>query len=248
MKGVLLAAGRGKRLRPLTDSIPKPLIELSGHPILEWALTGLRDAGIDDIAIITGYRGDQIRDYFQNGSRWNLSLHYFVQKEQSGTANAVLPAADFLNDEPFFLGYGDIFVPPQNYLKMHDIFQQSAQDSILAVRAVDDPSAAGVVLIENGCLSGIIEKPAPGTAPGNLINAGLMILQPEIFQHIRHVTPSVRGEYELTDALVGLAQKSAVHIYRITDYWSDIGTLNKLETATDWIKSHGVTLADQTCA
>lgn len=237
MKAVLLAAGRGKRLQPLTDDRPKPLIEVGGRPILEWILMGMKQAGIREIAVITGHLGERLKAYFGSGKSLDMQLAFYPQEIQDGTARAVLPAESFLDDAPFLLGYGDIIVPPDTYTKMIAMHRIHPQDSVLAAREVDDPSSCGALAVRNGKLVDIVEKPAPGKAPGNLINAGIMILQPEILDHIRKVPPSPRGEYELTDALVSLARHTDVWIYPIPEFWSDIGTVEKLVETDRWLRN-----------
>ncbi len=231
MKGILLAAGRGVRLSPLTDHTPKPLLPVGGKPILQRIIEGLEINEVRDLAIIVGHLADQIIEYFGDGARFNVNIHYFHQKIVDGTARAVLPAADFIQNEPFFLGYGDVLVDRQDYQAFFQAYQNALSDSLLAAWASDTPWIGGVLVIQNERLVDLVEKPAKGTEPGNLINAGLMVLQPEIFDHIRQVKPSPRGEYELTDALLSLARRSTVRIHQLKTFWSDIGTFDKLRQA-----------------
>lgn len=231
MKGILLAAGRGVRLSPLTDHNPKPLLRVGGKPILQRIIEGLQICGVRDLAIVVGYLADQIIDTFGDGSKFNININYFDQKIVNGTARAVLPAADFVRNEPFFLGYGDVLVDQKDYHAFFRAYREHPSDSLIAAWASDTPWIGGVLVTHNERLIGLVEKPAKGTEPGNLINAGLMILQPEIFEHIRQVKPSPRGEYELTDALLSLAQNSTVRIHRLKTFWSDIGALDKLRQA-----------------
>ncbi len=231
MKGVLLAAGKGNRLKPLTDHTPKPLLPVGGKPILQRIIEGLADAGIDQLAIIVGHLSEMMVDYFGDGSRYGVSIRYFQQTVCDGTAHAVLPAAEFLDKEPFFLGYGDILVDPLNYTGIRHEFERYPEDSVITGWASDTPWAGGVLIQKGERLTGLVEKPPKGTEPGRLINAGLMILQPEVIDHIRQVTPSPRGEYELTDALLTLARTSIVRVHEIRSFWSDIGTHDKLSQA-----------------
>ncbi|MGB3975632.1 MAG: sugar phosphate nucleotidyltransferase [bacterium] len=231
MKGILLAAGRGVRLSPLTDYNPKPLLRVGGKPILQRIIEGLQICGVGDLAIVVSHLADQIIEYFGDGARFNVNIHYFHQKIVDGTARAVLPAADFIQNEPFFLGYGDVLVDLQDYRAFFQAYQNALSDSLLAAWASDTPWTGGVLVIQNERLVDLVEKPAKGTEPGNLINAGLMVLQPEVFDHIRQVKPSPRGEYELTDALLSLARSSTVRIHQLKTFWSDIGTFDKLRQA-----------------
>lgn len=237
MKGVLLAAGIGKRLKPLTDHIPKPLIPVHGTPILEWIIRGLRDAGVTELAIITGHLAVHLETFFGDGSDLGVALSYHRQEVRNGTGYAVLPAESMLRNAPFFLGYGDILVGPGNYQALMNCFNAHSGDSVLSAWRVDDPSSCGALGITDGRLTDLVEKPAPGTAPSNLINAGLMILQPSIFDDIHALKPSPRGEYELTDALLSLARRTNVWVHELTGFWSDVGTHEKLAEAEAWFSS-----------
>ncbi|MBN1879220.1 NTP transferase domain-containing protein [bacterium] len=237
MKGVLLAAGQGVRLKPLTDTTPKPLIPVAGVPILERIITGLVSAGINQLAVVVGHLSGMIQEYFGDGAQFGADIRYFQQANRDGTARAVLPAESFLMREPFFLGYGDILVESSNYLKLRTCFEHHPNDSVISGWASDAPWTGGVLIREADRLTGLIEKPLRGSEPGNLINAGLMILQPDVLEHIRSVQPSPRGEYELTDALLSLAVVTTVRIFEITSFWSDIGTHEKLSEADHYFRS-----------
>ncbi|MCD4653663.1 nucleotidyltransferase family protein [bacterium] len=236
MRGILLAAGKGVRLQPLTTDTPKPLLRVGNKPILTRIIEGLRDSGVSEFAIVVGHLSEQIKDYYGTGEKLGVRITYFHQSIRNGTAGAVLPAADFLSGAPFFLGYGDILVEKNNYTKLMKLHRQNPKDSIISGWHSETPWAGGV-LIKNkrDRLIGLIEKPSQGQAsialPGNLINAGLMILQPDILQHIHRVKPSSRGELELTDALLSLAKVSIMHVIELHTFWSDIGTHDKLQKA-----------------
>ena len=238
MKAVLLAAGRGKRLRPLTDHTPKPLISIGGKPILEWIIEGLKQEGITDFAIIIGHLGETLKSHFQTNPIPGVTVSFFEQAVRDGTARAVLPARDFVGSNPFFLGYGDIFIAPENYGTLIRKFKSNPSEGVLGVRHVADPSSGGAVLVQDDRLLDLVEKPDSGNAPSNLINAGIMMMPPEIMAHIEQVQPSKRGEYELTDALLSLARSTGVRICRITRFWSDVGTPEKLREADTWIQAH----------
>lgn len=109
MKAFILAAGKGKRLKPITNNIPKPLIEIKGKPLLEWSLIKLRSAGIKEIVINLHYLGDQIVDYFGNGKKLDLKINYSFEKRLLGTGGALIQGKNFLNDSPFLLISGDLW-------------------------------------------------------------------------------------------------------------------------------------------
>ncbi len=109
MKAFILAAGKGKRLKPITNNIPKPLIEIKGKPLLEWSLIKLRSAGVKEIVINLHYLGDQIVDYFGNGKKLDLKINYSFEKRLLGTGGALIQGKNFLNDSPFLLISGDLW-------------------------------------------------------------------------------------------------------------------------------------------
>ncbi len=114
-KAVILAAGRGTRMRELTADLPKPMIEVRGKPVLQHIVEGLRDAGICEFLIVVGYRGDTVRNFLGDGSRYNIAIRYATQTVQDGTGRVVDLARDFVGDSAFVLSYGDILVDPANY-------------------------------------------------------------------------------------------------------------------------------------
>src|SRR5206468_7729092 len=120
-KAVVLAAGRGTRMRELTDEVPKPMIEVRGKPVLQHIIEGLRDAGIREFLVIVGYRADAVQKFFGNGSCYEAVIDYATQVTQDGTGRVVDLARDFVGDYPFILSYGDILVDPANYERVVDL-------------------------------------------------------------------------------------------------------------------------------
>src|SRR5262249_48388477 len=114
-KAVILAAGRGTRMRELTAELPKPMIEVRGKPVLQHIVEGLRDAGIRELLIVVGYRADAVQDFFGDGSRYKVTIQYETQTMLDGTGRVVELARDFVGSRPFILAYGDILVDPVNY-------------------------------------------------------------------------------------------------------------------------------------
>jgi len=120
-KAVILAAGRGTRMRELTAKLPKPMIEVHGKPVLQHILEGLRNAGIGDLLLIVGYCAEAVREFFGDGSRYNVAIQYATQTVQDGTGRVVELARDFIGNRPFVLAYGDILVDPTNYGRLVDL-------------------------------------------------------------------------------------------------------------------------------
>src|SRR6266403_4248156 len=140
-KAVLLAAGRGTRMRELTVDLPKPMIEVRGKPVLQHIVEGLREAGVRDFLIIVGYRADAVQNFFGDGSRYNIEIQYTTQLVQDGTGRVVDLARNFAGDSPFVLNYGDILVDPGNYKGLLDRPHDS--EAISSVTRGEDVSKGG---------------------------------------------------------------------------------------------------------
>jgi len=233
-KAVILAAGRGIRMRELTAELPKPMIEVRGKPVLQYILKGLRNAGIRDCLIVVGYRADAVRDFFRDGSRYNLAIQYRTQTVQDGTGRVVALAHDFVADRPFILGYGDILVEPANYKRLVDL--PNDIEAMLTVTRGEDVSKGGAVFVNEGMeLVDIREKVQPVAGIGDagsrdhrsglqpFYNAGLYAFRPSIFDFTAKLKPSPRGEYELTDAIRDLALSGKkVKAIEVTGKWADV--------------------------
>ena len=134
MKAVILAAGEGNRLKPITSSRPKPMIPIAGKPLLEHTIAGLRDAGINDILLIVGYKEDVIKNYFSNGiDQFNVNIEYVTQEEYLGTAHATGYARDFIKDDTFLMMYGDLLVSPIIFKEALQKFNQSKSESLISL-------------------------------------------------------------------------------------------------------------------
>lgn len=230
-KAVLLAAGRGSRLGALTADTPKPLLAAAGRPIIVHILEGLRRAGIEEITVVTGYLGDVLERELGNGEASGLHLRYVRQTELDGTARALALARDWLGDERFFAGWGDILVRPENYRRV--VRAAHLADAAIAVNEVDDPWAgAAVYLDDSNVVQRIVEKPPKGTSTTRWNNAGLSVLGPAIWPEIDRLEVSERGEYELPRAVAALVVSGArVVAVPVEGEWFDIGTAEDLERA-----------------
>src|SRR5690348_6556192 len=120
-KAVLLAAGRGTRMREMTAEIPKPMLEVRGKPVLQYIVEGLRDASVSEFLIIVGYRADAVQNFFGDGSRYKIAIQYSTQTVQDGTGRVIELAKNFVANDPFILGYGDILVAQENYKRIADL-------------------------------------------------------------------------------------------------------------------------------
>jgi len=219
---VILAAGRGTRMRELTAELPKPMINVRGKPVLQHIVEGLRNAGIRDCLIVVGYRADAVRDFFGDGSRYKVAIQYKTQTVQDGTGRVVELAQDFVGNRPFILAYGDILVDPANYKRVVDLHKDI--EGLLTVTRGEDVSKGGAVFLDDRMhLLDLREKPKPGEPPSLWYNAGLYAFRPSIFDFTAKLKPSPRGEYELTDAIRELAQSGrTVKALELTGEWADV--------------------------
>jgi NDP-sugar pyrophosphorylase family protein len=230
MKAVVLAAGVGKRLRPLTLTVPKPMVPVGGHPVLEYILAGLRGAGVREFLIVTGYLAEQVETHFGDGGRWGLRCEYRRQEAPTGSADAALLAESFIGGEPFFMSWGDILTSPDNYLAVARRHAAGGADAVLGLNWMDDVSAGGAVYRDGERVTDLIEKPPPGTAATNWNNAGVMILPPAIFPLLREMEPSPRGERELPRAIPTMIRRGMSVIgVEFGGLWSDVGTPEQVE-------------------
>ncbi|HYM38792.1 MAG TPA: bifunctional sugar-1-phosphate nucleotidylyltransferase/acetyltransferase [Thermoplasmata archaeon] len=219
MKAVILAAGEGTRMRPLTANLPKPLLPVAGKPFLRHTLEAVRRAGIRDVTILIGWQGHRIRESFGRGEELGLSIAYEEQAERLGTAHALGQLRAHV-DGPFLSINGDVVVSG-DALRELVAFQGKAGGPTLALAEVPDPRPFGVVEIKDGRVTGLEEKPRSPKA--HLINAGIYVFEPDIFPLIDATPKSPRGEFEITDTIRMLLAKRDVHGFRLPGEWLDVG-------------------------
>jgi UDP-N-acetylglucosamine diphosphorylase/glucosamine-1-phosphate N-acetyltransferase len=237
MKAVILAAGEGVRLQPITSTRPKHLIKLAGKPILERCLDALKAAGISEALIVTHYMGDAIRQYFGSGEAVGLKLDYVEQEAVLGTGNAVATVESQIKGD-FILVYGDLLFDSGVTKCVLDLFRAEKPAAVMAVVPVEKPESYGVVELENqNMVKRIVEKPPVGEAPSNLANAGLYAFSDQVFEVLKQVRASVRGEWELTDAISMLVEqgKPVLAAQISSDDWMDIGRPWDLLEANRWV-------------
>jgi dTDP-glucose pyrophosphorylase len=221
-RAVLLAAGRGTRMREMTAELPKPMLEVRGRPVLQHIVEGLREAGAGDLLIIVGYHADAVQNFFGDGSRYNISIQYATQVVQDGTGRVVNLARNFAGDLPFVLSYGDILVDPANYKRLLDLPHDI--EAIISVTRGEDTTNGGAVFLNDKMeLVDLREKSKPGEATSPWYNAGIYTFRPSIFDFTAKLKPSPRGEYELTDAVRALAHSGKkVKALELTGEWADV--------------------------
>jgi len=221
-RAVILAAGRGTRMRELTNDVPKPMIEVRGKPVLQYIVQGLRDAGVRKFLIIVGYHAEAVRNFFGDGGSHNASIEYATQTVQDGTGRVVNLARDFTGGSPFALSYGDILIGQENYKRIVDL--PDDMEAVITVTRGEDVSKGGAVFVnEQMELVDLREKPKPGEPTSPWYNAGLYAFRPSIFEFIEKLKPSPRREYELTDAIRDLAHSGRkVRALEVTGEWADV--------------------------
>jgi bifunctional UDP-N-acetylglucosamine pyrophosphorylase/glucosamine-1-phosphate N-acetyltransferase len=215
MQAIILAAGEGTRMHPLTYTRPKVMLSVANRPTLEHLIVELKKAGVNNVVLVVGYRDNTIRAYFEDGKEWDIEIKYVSQRKQLGTADALKSAAHLLQDR-FLMINGDAILQKRD---LEPILQ--AKGMVLGVKEVENPEDFGVVETEAGKVVRILEKPEK--PPTNLINAGVYRFTEEIFEFIDATPISRRGEYEITDTIQmaidsGIAFK-AMNITR----WIDMG-------------------------
>ena len=183
MKAMILAAGMGTRLRPLTDNRPKCLMPLAGRPLIEWTITWLKKYGVTACIINLHYLQEQVKDFIGDGSQFGLEVHYSFEPVLLGTAGAVKKVADFF-DEPFYLIYGDNF-SQWNLEEMKVFFELHRPMAIMAVHWRSDVTQSGMIeMAGDGQITKIIEKPKIEDVTSHYVNAGFFLMDPEIFRYI----------------------------------------------------------------
>jgi dTDP-glucose pyrophosphorylase len=251
MKAVILAAGKGTRMKDLTQSVPKPMLRVQGKPILEHIVEGLILAGIKEFFIVTGWQAETIESYFGNGKKWGVTIQYGRQIVQDGTGKAPEIAQKFVGQSSFLLTYGDILVKPETYQRMLARFAEKKFDGLLTVTAGQDVTKGGILFFdESFTLSHLVEKPSHEQLrqlreQGILkegapvwYNAGIYVFGPDLYTYTCRLQKSPRGEYELTDAIIAMSHDhKQLAGLEIAGRWVDVRdpqTLEELEKATNF--------------
>ncbi|GGF93053.1 sugar phosphate nucleotidyltransferase [Paenibacillus abyssi] len=227
MKAVIMAGGKGTRLRPLTSNTPKPMVPLLDRPVMEYTIELLKKHGIRDIAVTVQYLPEVIRNYFGDGSEFGVRLHYFEEDCPLGTAGSVKNAEEFL-DETFIVISGDALTD-FDLKKAIDFHHDKKAAATLVLTHVESPLEFGVVMTdEHGEIIRFLEKPCWGEVFSDTVNTGIYVLDPEIFQYFD------RGqEFDFSKDLFPLLMQHhrPLYGYVAEGYWSDIGNLSQYRQA-----------------
>lgn len=233
MKGVILAAGKGSRLFPVTHVIPKPLLPLANRPTLFYAFDRLKEMGVTDIAVVVGENEAKMREALGDGSAQGVHLTYVRQPEAKGLAHAVGYAKEFVDGDRFVLYLGDALYGA-DFEEHANKFLDSGCANLNIVKPVPDPSRFGVANVEGDQIVKLVEKPKEPES--NLAMAGLYFFGPELWDILPDLQPSGRGEYEITDAIQMLIDRgNTVLAGHYEAEWFDTGTLDSFLASSQWL-------------
>ncbi len=242
-KALILAAGRGTRLRPLTDTTPKPMLPIHGKPIIGYIIDGLILAGVREFHVVVGYLREQLEDYLASRATSKIKFTCINQGNMNGTGGAALLGKGVMN-APFVLTYADILVSHAAYKRLIEIAQVTSSISFaLLANPVEDPSRGAAIYFNNNgdIVKKIIEKPPPGTSSTKWNNAGCYVLGPSIFPEIVATPLSPRGEVEITATLQRMLNHGEkIHGCRLApgEFWCDVGypdIYQKLNASSAWL-------------
>ena len=228
MKGVVLAGGKGSRLRPFTYSGAKQLVPIANTPVLHFPVRQLVDAGITEIALVVGDTENQIREAMGDGSAFGARFTYVRQEAPLGIAHGALVCREFVGAESFVLYLGDNVL--QGGIEAFvERFGAEAPLASVILREVTDPRAFGVAEMRGERLERVVEK--PDTPPSNLAVIGVYAFSPAVFEVIARQTPSARGELEIADAINGLLALGTVTVTETDAFWIDTGKMEDILAA-----------------
>jgi len=234
MKAIILAAGKGTRLYPVTLTMPKPLVPVANKALIKYAIETLTHMGASEIGLVVPSLESPIRQALGDGlSTVGVSLTYIEQADPRGLAHAVKVAQPFLGDEPFLMYLGDnIFQDSMETLTAR--FEETGAGAAVALTEVPDPTRFGIAELEGDRIKRLIEKPKD--PPSNLAIAGVYVFQPAIFDAIDHIKPSWRNELEITDAIQYLLDHGhAVIPYIVEGWWIDAGNADSIILANQLV-------------
>jgi glucose-1-phosphate thymidylyltransferase len=236
VKGLVLSGGAGTRLRPITHTSAKQLVPVANKPVLFYGLEAMRAAGIDEVGIVVGETRAEIEAAVGDGSRFGLKITYLPQAAPLGLAHAVLISEEFLGAEPFVMYLGDNLLK-EGIAPFVRAFEASRPDALILLQQVQDPREYGIAELDgDGGVARLVEKPAEPRS--NLALVGVYLFTPAVFASVRAITPSARGELEITDAIQHMIDRGLrVEPHTVTGWWKDTGKLDDMLEANRLILS-----------
>jgi NDP-sugar pyrophosphorylase family protein len=233
MKAIILAGGEGTRLRPLTLTTPKPLVDVQGKTLTEHVFAILKQAGVDEVIMSISYLADKIEEYLGDGSKFGLKISYLLEPTRMGTAGPfiLLKRQGVKFDEPFFVVNGDnLFALDIAAWKEFHITHGGA--ATIALKPVADVSSRGVARLEDDRITEFVEKPDPKNAPSNLISSGYYLFSPQVFDAVDETKDFSMLE---VDVFPALARAGLLYGFVDDGQWFDTGTLERYEEVKrDW--------------
>jgi len=226
MKGLVLSGGAGTRLRPITHTSAKQLVPVANKPVLFYGLEAMRAAGITEVGIVVGDTHEEIEAAVGDGSRFGLAVTYIPQEAPLGLAHAVLISEAFLGAEPFVMYLGDNLLK-EGIAPFVRAFEQSAPDALILLQKVKDPGEYGIAELQDGRVVQLVEKPAEPKS--DLALVGVYLFTPAVFESVKAIAPSARGELEITDAIQHMIDRGLrVEPHTVTGWWKDTGKLEDM--------------------
>lgn len=242
MKGVILAAGKGSRLYPVTKVVPKPLLPIVNKPTLAYAFDQLKGCGISEVCVVVGDNEKVMRESLGDGSAFGLKLSFVRQDDPKGLAHAVGFAKEFVGGDDFVLYLGDA-IYDRPLAPFVEQFKASGAANLNLVKEVADPRRFGVANVVDGRIVKLVEKPAQPES--NLAMAGMYVFGPQIWDVLPELQPSARGEYEITDAIQVLVDQGELVVPGIYEgSWFDTGTLDSFLATSQFLTGSGLKVDD----
>ena len=244
MKGLILSGGAGTRLRPITHTAAKQLVPVANKPVLFYGLEAMRAAGITEVGIVVGETHAAIEAAVGDGKAFGLRVEYIPQEAPLGLAHAVLISEAFVGDQPFVMYLGDNLLK-EGIAPFVRAFEEHDPDALILLQKVADPQSYGIAELDDaGCVSRLVEKPAEPRS--DLALVGVYLFTPAVFESVRAISPSARGELEITDAIQHMVDRGlCVEPHVVTGWWKDTGKLedmleaNRLVLSTIGSEVHG---------
>jgi len=227
MKVVIMSAGKGVRMLPLTKNTNKSLIEINGKPFLSYLMNNLREAGLNNIALIVGYKKEKVKEYLEKNY---IKAELIEQKEYLGTGDAVKYAKGFVGQDNFILIGGDTLISSND---LREIAKEDGFNYVSEYKT-ETPEKFGILVCSGDSLIKIIEKPKKYVS--NLASIGLYKFSPEIFKALEQTQLSPRGEYELIGAINILAKQGKIKVVKLKDYWVDLGCKEDIPKVETFLK------------
>jgi glucose-1-phosphate thymidylyltransferase len=226
MRGLILSGGKGTRLRPITYTSAKQLVPVANKPVLFRVIEAIKEAGITDIGIVVGDTASEIKAAVGTGSRWGVQITYIHQESPLGLAHAVKVSQDFLTNDRFVMFLGDNVIEG-GISPLIRQFGESDWSAQIVLTHVSNPQQFGVAELENGRIVRLVEKPRD--PPSNLALVGIYMFDQTIFEAVNAITPSWRGELEITDAIQWLVEQGhTVYPYIHEGWWIDTGKMEDM--------------------